>query len=68
MNIKISLILSSAGALIMTDAFRQDNQKLLRAPNLLVAADTIPSSLAPLLPLVRSIILYVDVALPQFAL
>ena len=67
MNIKISLILSS-GALTITDAFRQDSQKLLRAPNILVAADTFPSSLAPLLPLVRSIILYVDVALPQFAL
>uniref|UniRef100_A0A7S2L3N6 Uncharacterized protein n=1 Tax=Leptocylindrus danicus TaxID=163516 RepID=A0A7S2L3N6_9STRA len=35
----------------MTDAFRQDSQKLLRAPNILVAADTFPSSLAPLLPL-----------------
>ena len=67
MNIKISLILSS-GALTMTDAFRQDSQKLLRAPTVMLAADTSPSSLAPLLPLVRSIILYVHVALPQFAL
>ena len=60
MNINISLILST-GALAMTDAFRQDSHKLLRAPNVPIATTGgSPSSLVPLLPLVSSIILCVD--------